>query len=72
MTFVSQSFHYLIHIIFYYYFIKGLYGSPDFFLLEQLQKGRRNKVIWVHIVSQFMQPLIHQEKSRYQFRKKQY
>ena len=36
-----------------------MYGNPDFFLLEQLQEGRRNKVIWVYVVSQFMQPLIH-------------
>ena len=35
-----------------------MYSSPDFFLLEQLQEGRRNKVIWVYVVSRFMQPLI--------------
>ena len=54
-----QSFHYLIHIIFCYYSIKGLYDSSDFFSLNQLQEGRCNKVIWVYVVSQFMQPLIH-------------
>ena len=39
--------------------MKGLYNSPDFFSLDQLQEGRRNKVIWVYVVSQFMQPLIY-------------
>ena len=39
--------------------MKGLYNNQDFFSLDQLQDGRHNKVIWVYIVSQFMQPLIH-------------
>ena len=36
-----------------------MYGSSDFFSLNQLQEGQCNKVIWVYIMSQFMQPLIH-------------
>ena len=59
MTSVSQLFFYLIHILFPYFSMKGLYDSPDFFSLVQLQEGRRNKVIWVYVVSQFMQPLIY-------------
>ena len=59
MTSVSQLFFYLIYILFPYFSMKGLYDSPDFFSLVQLQEGRRNKVIWVYVVSQFMQPLIY-------------
>ena len=59
MTSVSQSFLYLIYIIFCHFSMKGLYNSPDFFSLDQLQQRRRNKVIWVYVVSQFMQLLIY-------------
>ena len=38
--------------------MKGLYNSPDFFSLDQLQEEQRSKVIWVYVVTQFMQPLI--------------
>ena len=59
MTSVSPSFLYFIYIVFCYSSMKGLYNNQDFFSLDQLQDGRHNKVIWVYIVSQFMQPLIH-------------
>ena len=39
--------------------IKEHCDDPGFFLLEQLQQGRRNKAVWVQVVSQFMKPLIH-------------
>ena len=59
MTSVSPSFPYFIYIAVSYSSMKGLYNNQDFFSLDQLQDGRHNKVIWVYIVSQFMQPLIH-------------
>ena len=59
MTSVSQLFLYLIYILFSYFSMKGLYDSPDFFSLVQLQEGRYNKIVWVYVVSQFMQPLIY-------------
>ena len=59
MTSVSPSFPNFIYILFSYSSMKGLYNNQDFFSLDQLQDGRHNKVIWVYIVSQFMQPLIH-------------
>ena len=60
MTSVSQLFVYLIYILFSYFSTKGLYDSPDFFSLVQLQEGQRNKVMGFIFLSQFMQPLIHQ------------
>ena len=39
--------------------MKRLYDSRNYFLLDQLQERERNKVIWVYVMSQFMQPLIY-------------